>query len=127
MISTRIHGFMDYAMGGLLIILPFIAGFPQGAPTIIPVVLGAGTIIYSLVTNYELGLTPLLSMSAHLVLDFLGGAFLVLSPWLFGFSDEIYLPFIILGGAEILASLFTTRKREYTVKVDPGNTPRGNL
>lgn len=127
MISTRIHGFMDYAMGALLIILPYIADFPQGVATTIPVVLGAGTIAYSLVTNYELGLTPILSMSAHLILDFIAGALLALSPWFFGFSDEIYLPFVVLGGVEILASLFTTRRREYPAEVNSGNTQGRNL
>lgn len=55
MISTKIHGYMDYLMGTLLIVLPFILDFPDGAATWVPVILGAGTIVYSLFTDYELG------------------------------------------------------------------------
>ena len=63
-IPTGIHGVMDYLMGVLLIGIPFVVGFAPGAETgiavdnaatYVPVVLGFGAIIYSLCTNYELG------------------------------------------------------------------------
>jgi hypothetical protein len=109
-IPTRIHGMLDYLMGALLIAAPWILDFNRGgAETWVPVILGAGVILYSLFTDYELGAVRKLSMSAHLWLDLLGGAFLAASPWLFGFDEYVYLPHLILGLAEMGAAIFTKK------------------
>lgn len=109
-IPTRIHGIVDYLTGGLLIVMPWLFGFAQGgAETWVPVILGAGVILYSLLTDYELGMAKTLSMSAHLWLDALGGLFLAVSPWLFGFADFVYWPHLIIGIFEVFAA-FTTHK-----------------
>lgn len=112
-IPTRIHGILDYLMGAVLIAAPWILGFNRGgAETWVPVILGAGVIMYSLFTDYELGAVRKLSMSAHLMMDLIGGIILAVSPWLFGFSDFVYLPHLILGIAEIGAAIFTQREPE---------------
>ncbi|WP_152425242.1 SPW repeat protein [Nafulsella turpanensis] len=109
-ISTRTHGIIDYLMGALLIVSPWLFGFDRGgAETWIPVILGAGVILYSLVTDYEMSATRKLSLRTHLMLDMIGGAFLAVSPWLFGFDDFVYLPHLILGIAEIGVAMFTHR------------------
>ena len=109
-IPTRIHGMLDYLMGALLIVSPWLFGFNRGgAETWIPIILGAGVIAYSLVTDYELSATRKLPMSTHLMLDIGGGIFLAVSPWLFGFSDYVYLPHLIFGIAEIGAALCTKK------------------
>lgn len=113
MISTKIHGYLDFLMGGLLILIPFILDFPAGAATAVPIILGAGVIMYSLITDYELGLLKILAMKTHLIIDLLGGVFLAVSPWLFGFADEVFWPFIILGILEIGASLMTRKEPSY--------------
>jgi hypothetical protein len=107
-LSTKVHGFLDYMMGILLIISPWVLGFANdGAETWLPVVLGASALVYSIFTNYELGLVKSLSMRTHLTLDFLSGALLAVSPWLFGFADYVYMPHLILGILEMGASLMT--------------------
>lgn len=58
-------------------------------------------LVYSVCTNYELGLVRGISMRTHLGLDYMSGALLALSPWLFGFSEEVYLPHVIMGLLEI--------------------------
>ena len=109
-ISTRVHGIIDYLMGVLLIASPWLFNFDRGgAETWVPVVLGAGVILYSLVTDYEMSATRKLSLRTHLMLDMIGGAFLAVSPWLFGFDDFVYLPHLILGIAEIGVAMFTHR------------------
>lgn len=113
-IPTRVHGMLDYGMGVLLIAAPWLFGFARGgAETWLPVVLGLGVILYSLFTDYELGVVRKLSMSAHLTMDGLGGALLAVSPWLFGFSDYVWVPHLILGLAEIGAALFTRKVPSY--------------
>jgi len=73
-------------------------------------VLGVGLILYSLLTNYELGIPGLkfIPMSYHLVFDFIASAFLAVSPFLFGFIKEApnaWLPHIIAGVVVILLVL----------------------
>jgi hypothetical protein len=109
-IETKTHGYLDYIMGILLIAAPWIFDFAMGgAETWIPVILGAGVILYSLFTDYELGASRQLSMRTHLMLDLLGGAFLAVSPWLFGFADDVWQPHLIFGILEMGAALFTKR------------------
>ena len=102
-------------MGVLLILLPFIFDFPEGAATWLPIVLGAGTIVYSLITDYEMGVAHFLSMKAHLGIDLAVGILLIAAPWLFGFADEVFWPFVILGVFEVAASLMT-EKRAHTAE-----------
>lgn len=113
-INTRVHGMMDYLMGLLLIISPWIFGFANGdAAQWVPILLGVGAFLYSIMTDYELGLLKVISVKAHLMIDLIAGIFLAASPWIFGFSEEVYLPHLILGIAEIGASLFTKQHPSY--------------
>ena len=114
-IPTRVHGYLDYIVGALLIAAPWLFDFARGgAETWIPVALGAGAILYSLITDYELGVSKTISMRTHLMLDLMSGILLAASPWLFGFADYIWEPHLILGLFEIGAALMT--------KQEPGRT-----
>jgi hypothetical protein len=119
-IPTNVHGIMDYLMGVLLIAAPWLFGFARGgAETWLPVILGAGVILYSFFTDYELGAVKSISMPAHLWLDGLGGALLAVSPWLFGFSDLIVWPHLLLGLLEVGAALTTDTRPSYK-RASPG-------
>lgn len=113
MLTTKIPGYLDYMMGLLLMVAPLIFKVPVGAASTILVVLGAGTIVYSLITDYELGLIKILSMKAHLSIDLIAGVLLIASPWIFNFAEEAIWLFIILGVVEIGASLLTQKQPSY--------------
>jgi hypothetical protein len=114
-IETKTHGYLDYLMGLLLIAAPWLFNFNRGgAETWVPLVLGAGALVYSVFTNYELGAVRKIPMSVHLTLDLLSGIFLAASPWIFNFNDRVYLPHLILGIAEIGAALFTKRQPKFS-------------
>ena len=116
-IDTKTHGYLDYLVGILLIAAPWLFGFYEGgSESWIPIILGAGTIVYSLITDYELGVTGILSMRLHLTMDLVAGIFLAASPWLFGFSDIIVWPHLVVGIMEILVSLMTYPNPRYTTK-----------
>jgi hypothetical protein len=107
-LSTKVHGVMDYLMAVILIAAPWLFNFYRGgAETWVPVILGVGLILYSLITNYEYSISNLISMRTHLTLDILSGIFLALSPWLFGFNEFVYLPHLVLGMVEVAAGLMT--------------------
>lgn len=109
-LSTQIHGIIDYAMALLLIATPWLFGFVDigtHPESVIPILLGIGVAAYSLFTDYEWGAMRTIPMNVHLWIDALGGLFLAASPWLFGFADEVFLPHLILGIAEIGSALVT--------------------
>ena len=100
---------------------PELFGFDRGgAETWVPVVLGAGAILYSLFTDYELGAVRRLPMPTHLGLDMANGALLAVSPWLFGFSEVVWTPHLIVGLIEIGTAMMTQR-----VPADGHATTRG--
>ena len=116
-IPTRVHGLLDYLVGLLLIAAPWLFNFARGGTeTWVPVALGAGALVYSLFTNYELGAVKRLLMPTHLTLDLLSGLLLAASPWLFGFSEFVYVPHLVLGLLEIGAALMT-KTTPYAQKV----------
>jgi len=123
-IPTGIHAYFDYIGGIGLLAAPFIFNFYSvgGAAVIVPMVLGAGLILYSLLTNYELGIpgVKFIPMWMHLVFDFVASAFLALSPFLFGFiklSPNAWLPHIIAGVGVILLVLVTQTRYQPRARV----------
>jgi hypothetical protein len=109
-LPTKIHGLLDYLVGIALILAPSIFQFSNvgGAAVFIPRLLGVVLIAYSIFTNYEWGIFKVVSMPYHLTIDFLASVFLVLSPFLFGFSgDKInaWLPHVVVGVVVILVVL----------------------
>lgn len=112
LINTKLHGWIDYVFALSLIGLPWLFGYNrQAIETVVCLATGLFIILYSLFTNYETGLLKLkgLPMKLHLALDILTGIFFACAPWLFGFSDRSYLPFLCLGICAVLIALCTDR------------------
>ena len=113
-VPTRLHGVLDYVLGALLIGAPWLLGFARGgAETVLPVLLGAATLGYSVCTDYEPGVARLIPMRVHLALDLAGGALLALSPWLFRFDAAVWLPHLCLGLLGIGLALGTRKRPSY--------------
>src|SRR4051794_16143563 len=107
-ISRRTHGILDYVVGLLLILSPKIFGFDTGGiESRLPVILGIAAIVYSLVTNYELGFLKFLPFRVHLALDVISGLLLATSPWTFHFADRVWVPHFVLGLIELGAVIMT--------------------
>jgi hypothetical protein len=106
-LPTRVHAILDWLMGLALVVVPLAMGFGAGPQTWLPVLLGGGLILISLFTEYELGVVPILSMPAHLILDAMAGLLLAASPWIFGFAWEVWSPHVVFGLAEVGAAIFT--------------------
>ena len=107
-LPTRVHGMLDYLLGALLIAAPWLFGFADGgAEQWVPVALGAGVLLYSAFTDYELGLVKKLQMPAHLLLDALGGLLLAVSPWMFGFDERVWIPHVAVGLVEVVTAAVT--------------------
>lgn len=113
-IPTKFHAPLDYIVGAALIASPWIFQFSEHtAATVVPIVLGIGLIAYSLVTDYELGVWKVAPMAVHNLIDVVAGAFLALSPFLFGFADDsanVWLPHVVVGLAAIFLGLTTVQR-----------------
>ena len=111
-IPTKVHGVLDYLVGIALIAAPWLFGFASmgGPAVVIPVILGVGLIVYSLLTRYEWGPIKLIPMPVHLVFDVVASLFLALSPWLFGFisaSPNAWVPHVVVGITVIVVVIFS--------------------
>ena len=112
-VPTFVHAYFDYIGGLALIAAPFVFGFAYvgGIAVILPMVLGVGLILYSLLTNYELGIpgVKFIPMTYHLIFDFVAAALLAVSPFLFGFYSNrplnVWLPHVAVGIVVILLVL----------------------
>lgn len=117
MLTSRLHGVIDYAVGLALIAAPWLFGFADfqnfAAATWTPILIGGAIIGISLMTNYEFSLTKVLSFRTHLMLDFVIGAFLAASPWLLNYAHYVYAPHLLVGLAFILIGAMTL-KQPYT-------------
>lgn len=117
--TTYVHGILDYIVGAVLIVAPNIFGFSKvgGVAVLLPRVLGVAAIVVSLLTNYltnyEWGLMKVIPMPVHLGIDFLSGALLAASPWVFGFATDpanAWMPHVVFGLAEILVVFVSQRE-----------------
>lgn len=107
-LPTRVHGVIDYVYSLALLASPWLLGYSRGgAETWVPVALGVFGILYSIFTDYELGLIRLLPMRLHLLIDVAFGVFLTASPWLFGFAEQVRGPHLVFGLLAILTPMVT--------------------
>lgn len=107
-IPPRIHGMLDYLVGAFLVALPWLFGVDGGGGrTWIPILLGAGTILYSLFTDYEMGLVPRIPLPVHLGLDVAVGLFLIAAPFLFSFARDVMDPYLAIGVLEVVTAVAT--------------------
>lgn len=105
MITSRLHGIIDYIVGFALIAAPWVFGFVNfeefQAATYTPILIGLSILMLSLITNYEYSVAKIVSLKTHLMMDTGAALLLVASPWLFGFAEYVYLPHVLVGIAEL--------------------------
>lgn len=110
-IPTKTHAYIDYLTAGSLLTLPFaFSGKSRGVETYLPVLVGAGVLAQSLFTRYELGVKKKMNMKTHLNLDYMTGALMAASPFLFGFRKKTWLPHVAIGLSELAIAYFTKPK-----------------
>jgi SPW repeat len=112
-IPTTVHGVLDYLVGLLLIVGPWVFAYNDvNAAKWASIIVGVIVLATSLMTNYELGVMRIVPMHVHLVADTLVGIFLILAPWILGFGDEgtnAWLPFVVIGVGELGAVAMSER------------------
>jgi hypothetical protein len=113
-IPTRIHGILDYASALFLILAPYLFGFSTGGPEqLVAQATGLAIVAISLLTRYELAIWRVIPFPLHLGADLLVGVLLLPAPWLFGFSDMIVWPYILVGVLGFVVPLLSMRHPVY--------------
>jgi hypothetical protein len=109
------HGLVEYVEGILFLAAPFVLDFQsEAAPTILSILIGAGLLVLAVMTDYPPGLVRSLPVASHVVIDYVLAIFLVVSPFVLGFSDEsnALALFIIVGVAHLLMTVATRFRRD---------------
>lgn len=107
-LESKVHGYLDYAVGTLLLFIPSIFQLEvHTAQSIIFYILGIAIFFLSLQTDYEFGLYKILPMEIHVFIEILLGLFMILSPWIFGFSHKAIFPHLLFGFVLIILGLAT--------------------
>ncbi len=115
MVSLKTHNILDYVVGVLLLLCPFIFNFADlDAARNVFLFSGTALVVYSLLTNYYYAVAHVIPLGVHMTLDALMGILLILAPALFGYRDLItegqYALHIGLGiGAVGLVAVTRTR------------------
>src|SRR4030095_16317366 len=81
-IGTDIHGLIDYLVALFLIISTTLMNL-SAAEAVLIVSIGSAIIVYSVGTDYLLGVFKVMPMSTHLHFDSVAGIVLVVCSWLF--------------------------------------------
>lgn len=101
---------MDCAYGTALLLLPLLFNWGPGARRL-ACSAGAATLISTLLTNYEYGLLPVLSMKSHLALDATQTSVLLSAPARLGPDERRAASVLAAFGAAGAAVVALTRAR----------------
>ena len=110
LISTKMHGVLDYFTAGTLVALPRMLGWDKSVTNVMTNA-AIGTVAYSLLTRYELGLVKVLPMKGHLGLDAMSGALFCGAPLLFpDEGTDVKAILVGLGIFELAVTALTERE-----------------
>jgi hypothetical protein len=120
-IPTKAHGVIDLATGPTLVAAPTALRMNgDRAASLSPRLVGTAAMIYSLLTDYELGLKRVLPMRTHLALDVVTGVALAAAPWLSGGARQgtrQWLPHALVGAQALLLALTTETRPPRTSRL----------
>jgi SPW repeat len=127
-IPLRMHAMAEPLIALVFIAAPWIFGFSDvdDAKTV-SIVLGVLVLLTGLTTRWRMGVAKLLSLGAHRMMDILVAVVAIVSPFVFGFSDNGAATrfLIIMGVLELGATLMTrwNERDEFAVQDTTSTRP----
>jgi len=108
-ISLSTYGVINWLAVVLLLGSPWALGFYKlgGAALFLPLLFGWIEFIMAVFSNNKHGFIKQMPMEMHLFLDVIMGSFLLMSPFIFHFSDKVVWPQVLIGGLVFTAGAFT--------------------
>ncbi len=103
------HGAIEYVAGVAFIAAPLLLDYESGAAVAASVVVGIVILLVAATTDGPTSLVNALTISVHVVLDYVLALFLIATPFLFGFVGETAptVFFIALGVVHLLLTIGT--------------------
>lgn len=86
-ITPRGHGALDYASVVAFLNAPMVFGF-HGTPAVVVYWLAGIHLLMTGCTDFPLGFFKFIPFRIHGAIDLVAGIFLLVAPWLLGFSDN---------------------------------------
>jgi hypothetical protein len=83
-----VHGLLDYAIGALLIAVPFLLGFDATEASAVAIGAGVVLLVVAGATELPTGLVHSIPRALHAVIDYLVAIALIAAPFLLGFTDD---------------------------------------
>ena len=100
-ISVRQHTIIGIVLGAALLIAPWLFGFADvEAAKWSAIFIGIVVLLSELTTTSPVSPIKLMPMRMHVMTDYVVGAILALSPWLFNFAESAvnaWLPHVLVG------------------------------
>jgi hypothetical protein len=112
-LSRRTHGLLDYLLGVLIMASPWLFGFSgQRAAPQLALALGGALLLVSALSNYEMGLVPLIPFPGQRFFDCVIGIALAGASWHFDMNGIAAAVFTTLGLGLLLSAVFTRFPRD---------------
>jgi hypothetical protein len=109
-VPLSVHVLIEYAVGVLSIVAPFLFSFDATSAKIVSVLVGVGILVLAVMTDAPTGVARSLPVASHVVLDYVLGLFLIVAPFVFAFSDDDTAAtayFIVVGVGYVLLAVLT--------------------
>jgi hypothetical protein len=108
-IPAWLHGLLEYVAAIALIVAPFVLAFQSGAATAVSIVSGVVLLVFTAISTGPVSIVDQLPIAVHILLDYVFAAFLIASPFLFGYSSETNPTafFMALGVVHLLDTIGT--------------------
>ena len=68
-ISPTLHGTLDYVLGAVLVLAPFVLAFDSDTATTVSVVAGIAELIVAMTTDWSRGIVKLIAPAGHGMID----------------------------------------------------------
>ena len=105
-----VHGVLDYPLAAVLIVLPLVLSFDDGAAKWIAFVFGIGAAVLAVGTAWPTGIIRIIPPLFHGYADVTVTIALIVLPFIVGFSDDTTaLVFYLIVGVGGLAATLATR------------------
>jgi hypothetical protein len=108
-VTLSMHVLIEYGVAVLTILAPFLFSFDSTTAKLVSVLVGVGILVLAVVTDAPTGIARTLPVASHVVLDYVLALFVIVAPFVFGFSDDDAATayFIVLGVGYVLLAVLT--------------------
>ena len=127
-ISTAFFGVLTYLVALTLIASPWIFGLVDvsSAALFLPIYFGWLQLIMAIFSNNNTGFIPQFPIRTHMALLTIMGFVLLVSPWLYTFSDKACWPEVLFGLLLMCMGIFT-KKSPFSDNANKELTPANAL